>query len=820
MKLKSLKAAGFRAFNEEQSVDLDGKLVIYTGPNGGGKSSIGEAVEWVLFGCTLRRVKGDEISKREFAGCYRNVHYKGTAASFVEAIFIDSTGKDIVIKRELQDDETSKLFLDGKQVFDLKILGIRDVYDRPLILQHTLHDFIYMKPKSRYEILSAMLGLDELITFRSGAEDIKNNLPKNYTKPILDIVYKAKPLITKLESFPITKPIAEMLTRNETDAAYDQLLAIAMGRIPPGVDPKDVLDSLKSEKASKERHQLDWGKFSFQGLVLDSKHPIEKNVADLEKASPQKVFSELFIKIGESKKGLDEQKSREFFLLGLELISDEGLCPFCLTKALTQKRLEEIKRICSESEELRKELDQVRNKISVFKRSLPTAWNTLFALFPKLPDEKETSKILDLLKEKDISKIPFLVEARELSKLTNQAEVLKTALDLELEACYKYLDPLTKDSKATDFGEALKKYFEALRNIANPLNSYASAYSKLDPKIKAELASASDVAFVDLLIETIGKWVDIKALKYLDNIQNELLDLVRAAREHIEEKQKDILGKRDKQIKEWYDLMNQGAGVGYDSILPRTDALDLQARTFNKLMMASPNLSTAQLNCIGLAIALACATRINSPYKFVMIDDPIQSMDDDHAEAFKKSVVKKLLETGFQVILLTQMPKFGNQVEALYRTAHDAVHLYNMKEYQVVGPIIEYGGPEIKQLIEEVRANKDSTNDAYRKNATQSLRQFVERFVKDLYVCESGKSISKKYEDAQWARLTPLLKQCKGFNASDEAILKDTHDFTSPFLHSDDSVGRKVPGAHQLNPHYDNMKSILQKYKGTLGITV
>ena len=36
------------------------------------------------------------------------------------------------------------------------------MHDRPLILQHTLQDFIFMKPKARYEVLSAMLGLEPL----------------------------------------------------------------------------------------------------------------------------------------------------------------------------------------------------------------------------------------------------------------------------------------------------------------------------------------------------------------------------------------------------------------------------------------------------------------------------------------------------------------------------------------------------------------------------------------------------------------------------------------------------------------------------------
>ena len=61
---------------------------------------------------------------------------------------------------------------------DLREFGIRTMYDRPLILQHTLQDFIFMKPKGRYEMLSAMLGLEPLMTFRTTVESGKTEFNK------------------------------------------------------------------------------------------------------------------------------------------------------------------------------------------------------------------------------------------------------------------------------------------------------------------------------------------------------------------------------------------------------------------------------------------------------------------------------------------------------------------------------------------------------------------------------------------------------------------------------------------------------------------
>ena len=47
------------------------------------------------------------------------------------------------------------------------------------------------------------------------------------------------------------------------------------------------------------------------------------------------------------------------------------------------------------------------------------------------------------------------------------------------------------------------------------------------------------------------------------------------------------------------------------------------------------------------------ATWKGTPFKTLLIDDPVQSMDDEHTEAFKKQVLEKVLNEGFHIILLT-----------------------------------------------------------------------------------------------------------------------------------------------------------------------
>ncbi|MBA7519655.1 hypothetical protein ES705_11735 [subsurface metagenome] len=822
MRLIKLKVAGLRGFNEEQEIDLDGRLVIYSGINGSGKSSIAEAIEWVLFGCTLRRIKGDSISKREYANSYRNVHYKGPKLPFVELTFRDASNQEHTILRELNEDESTNLFVDSKHASDLSSVGITNLRDRPLILQHALHDFIFMRPKERYEVLSAMLGLEELITFRACIEDTRNNLIQNYPKSIKETVYRAKLAISEFEQVPITKTIVDLLNKNEIDAAYEQLFAIASSRVPAIEKGQNVIDTLKAELALKQRSHLDWGRFSYSTSPVTPSHPFLNDMPILNRQVENfnEKIGKLVLEIAKSKEKEKDDSYKEFLRLGLNFLErNKKTCPFCLAESLTSERIEQIKQVCVESNVAQSQLQEVLEAIRIFKNSVTSHWERIAGLIPKFPDQDKKEKIRQLLSKESGREPKFIDELDSVSGTIQNVTARKEELVKTIESCETMLSTKPgRDRQFPDIGKCLKEYHDEITLLAKNLNAYGDIYSQIDPVIRKFLSTTSEISLLSLLIEAFEKWNDIKMLKYLDDLQEKLLDLIRIGRKYIEERQIDILGERDKQIKDWYDVMNPGAGVGYDSILPRTDALDLQGRTFGHLMMAAPNLSNVQLNCVGLAITLACTTRAESVYRFIVIDDPIQSMDDEHTETFKKSVIKKLLDSGFQVILLSQLQKFAEGVEALYRQSYDDICLYNIRSYQINGPIIEGGGPGIMQLLNDIKKNKDALNLEYRKAATQDLRKFVERFTKDLYTAETKNPISKRYRNVSWPRLKNLLRQCKMFHSSDEAILEDAHNFTAQFLHDDGTIGKTVPSPSQLKPHYDAMHQIFTKYKKVLGI--
>jgi len=818
MKLVNLKVAGIRGFNDEQPIEFDAKLVIYYGPNGSGKTSIGEAIEWLLYGKTLKRVKGDEISKREYAGSYRNTHYHGAVSPFVEAEIVDNSGKHHIVRRELLADETSRLTVNGTASSDLKDFGIGNLYDRPLILQHTLQDFIHMRPKTRYEVLSAMLGLEPLVDFRNAVEAAKTEVANNLPSTAIEARSRATLIKASFAASPLLQPIVEAIGKGKLGDAKKHLIQVALGRVPAGTAEEDVLPALHQAKASKERARLDWGRFSLNPIASPDSHPAIRELNALQNHFDEfeEHIQEAEKQVAESARETPKPELRQFFELGLNMINDAmpSECPFCLEETLTSERVAAIRKAVEVVPEAKAPLASAQASISLLATSLTGQWQETRKMVPVTPTETERETIGQFVPG---GTGQYFASSDVVRQLMADIEQKKKVLDESLKAIQGALKGGgTSEGRIHSLKTSLRTYMDEIKNLPGVANGYAANYAALDPLIRAKLASEADVRFLSTLVEGIENWADIEVSRQIDVIQDELQEIIRQTRQFIENKQREILGQRDLEIRSWYELLCGAAQVGYEGMTPGTDNLELKAKTFAKGMMAAPNLSASQLNCIGLAVYLATCTRKMSPFKCVVFDDPIQSMDDEHTEAFRKQVVSKLLSQGFQVILLTHMDNIADSIGNLYRT-HDPA-IYRMEQYTQSGPSVVWKGPEIQKILNDIRKNKDATNEGYRKQAVQSLRQFVERFVKDLFTAETGQPISKQYEDKCWADLRNLLRQCKRFEPSDEAILEDTHNFTSPYLHTDESLPQKVPPASHIVPHYESLKGLLDKYKSVLAI--
>ena len=817
MRLTSLSICGFRAFNDSLTLDLSDPIAVFEGPNGSGKTSIGEAMEWLLYGRTLKRTKGDALSKREYTGCYRNVHFSG-ATAYVEAEVEDSSGQPRRIRRELKADETSVLSVDGAAAPNLTEFGIDHMHDRPLILQHTLQDFIFMRPKARYEVLSAMLGLEPLIALRSAVEAAKTTFGNRIPQRVSQARNKSALLVAELRQEQVFVPIVTAIESGRLATARKHLVQVARGLDTSGAAQADLLSALKATKAAKERSQLDWGRFSARVIGSSPQNQAVMLFSGLDahiERIRQHLRNAAVVTAPEQAPAREQNpQRRQFYDLGLHLVDSThpATCPFCAAESLTPERLAALREAVAETIEGQSAISKALAEVRALVTAVATQVGEVKMLVPTQPQATDVQKIQDIAGD---SASAYLASSQQLSGHLERHGTAYAAFQESQKAVEEALSFGSVPAGANDLGEALARYKVEANALPAFINAYAATYSQLDPSIRAGLSSTADVKKIERTISALERWKDVQVSQAFRNVEKIFTDLVGDIRKFIKRKQKEVLATRDQEIKDWYAMLNPASDVAYDGMAPGTDNLELRARTYSKTMFAAPNLSTSQLNCVGIAIYLACATRKGTPFKTLLIDDPVQSMDDEHTEAFKKQVIERLLKYGYHVIVLTHMQLLANDVESLYRN-RGAV-LYKMSHYSRSGPSIDWKGPQLVRLLESVRRNKDG-NEQYRQQATLNLRMFIERFAKDLYKAQTGGTISRRYEDRNWGELKDLLKRCRDFDAADEPRLEDTHTFTSRHLHTDDRMPQPVPSGSQITSHYSEMRGTLTRYKPILGI--
>lgn len=76
-RLLDLTASNLRSFGATPTtVDLDSDVVLFYGPNGFSKTNLAEALEWLFYGWTRRRKRGEMLSATEYGCTCANAHVR------------------------------------------------------------------------------------------------------------------------------------------------------------------------------------------------------------------------------------------------------------------------------------------------------------------------------------------------------------------------------------------------------------------------------------------------------------------------------------------------------------------------------------------------------------------------------------------------------------------------------------------------------------------------------------------------------------------------------------------------------------------------
>ena len=744
MKIKQLKIAGFRGFNSERVIDFDERLTVISAPNSHGKTSISEALEFLLYGVTSKVEEAD--SKDEYKNSYRNRHFPDKNPAYIEAVMVDDKSDEKVFRMELDSDGTTRRFVDGKEVSEWPFLEESAKSARPFVLQHALKYLLLVEPSARFEGFAKLLGLDDV-------EVVFQAILRLCTKPTASIPPGAQQILAdlelikaRLEKTPSLKSVVSQFNKGFDGLAGAYEIIEARGDELIGASAqKDRLKAL-IETRSAATAKVYSGNIEIQ--------PIPKSdvgrVASAEGNLPIFVDETFVREYGElAIQGISAklQEEAQLLKLGVNLLKgDSSICPLC-KQPVDKHQQEEIEvRHQEVADEIKKydELEKARQRIKQRLETLKTDLGTYEEineqrikglLASSSPENKE--KIASLLGGADAASVGIInIGAESAAIVLKKMQDNKEGADASLNEC---VDAITSKheniDQAKNLGEALQKYTTASKEFSSRIAEIEETLvgpAKLLRQAVDALAGTEEVSLVIVLLEK-KKEIE-KALKIQD-ILDGLKDLKKIVEQTLAEMMESAMSTDlTAAVMKWYSKIKTTGDpdVHFSGFaMEKTKSGDYKSRRLAvkaesygvELASAVSSLSESKLNALGLCVSIASALKDPGPWSFLIIDDPIQSWDDEHEVQFI-DVIRNLVEAEHkQIVVLSHKNNWAEQVCGGCRAVNGL--RYQINKYTKDGPqIIPVDWAPIEQRLREAEAlaNGVSTTSVGLQQAEEELR--------------------------------------------------------------------------------------------------
>jgi hypothetical protein len=814
MRLLSLTAHNFRGFGSSAvNVGLGAELVLMFGPNGFCKTSFAEAIEWLFYGTTRRRERGEAYSKTEYDGCFANVH--GGMPVEVSARVLTVGGTEHTLTRRISNpnaDRVSETFIDGVpgEFPALGLSGIEGVH--PVVAQHDLQSFIHSRPKERRDLISAALGLEEITTLKTSLDGARRAFTLTPPASVMAAREKLRPLAAVLATLPETRDLAQRWQKAavEIRAAEDLACVVKAGQ-RLAISTTQHIEQLLEDLRARRKH-LSRAVFDVTKITPRADIPSAIGRLTAEADAVQKACETIAADIAKAIAAAAAQYATtllQFWELGLKLSPDGEICPMCEEPTLTaEKRVTLQARLKIAQDRLAGGRRLVTDRDAALT-VLTSATQAMDNVGIAGVGEEERSTLQTLFTRNQEALAVFLSAHDDLKAAAEEAANKSTALRRFLSGLSDRLADATRaPDVVADSKDVPEGFSAAIGALRVAFQRYGTAWTTFEPLLSAQISSTKAIAEIDAVGKTLRAQAEIKTLSCYDAFALESRSLMQRVEAFLQQKQTSLLTTRGAEIKAVYDQLNPGARVTFQAMEPGHEQLQLHASSFGVRMSAAANLSECQLNCLGLSFWIVRALTSGSPFGFVLLDDPVQSMDDDHCEAFIGTVIPNLCDAHRkQVIVLSHEQRLIDRLRDLNRGRNTAV--YHFDNYEITGPSITQQ-VNLAVMLAEVKCLAKG-NEANRSEAVDKLRKVGEQFIRELHAKVLGQPAPAQYDNAKPGQLLDLFRQIGGTLPDEHDRLKDTFEFSALAHHK--PVGYAVPVTTNITPHIDRLETLMKKYK-------
>lgn len=214
---------------------------------------------------------------------------------------------------------------------------------------------------------------------------------------------------------------------------------------------------------------------------------------------------------------------------------------------------------------------------------------------------------------------------------------------------------------------------------------------------------------------------------------------------------------------EWYDRIRTTGDpdvhfAGFDmertqTGKPKAKRVQIKAESYGQeLVSAVSCLSESKLNALGLCMSIARNLKAQSPFSFLIIDDPIQSWDAEHETQFIE-LLQLLINRGKQILLMSHNKRWIEMVRAGCRSMSG--RYYEFTGYTKEGPIIsEMEWIPWRNRLDDIDATiKDARATAIKlQHAEEDIRIVCSEIACEIYYRKTGEKKSAHDLNSRKAR--------------------------------------------------------------------
>lgn len=804
MKIRSLKIRGFRGFNEETDIPLTLGLNLIYAPNGWGKSSLAEALEWAVFGDTQRSI--DAKSKVEFEGSYRNVHFD-VGDTVCVGMSCEKEDQEIMLLRKMDSTEETSLFLTPNS------FCLPDTWlVRPIIYQHALQRFIHTEPRKRWDEFANILGLSELEKLRDTLVKVKNSKENAIPDDAKQFTNKLSQIRAKIESY---KQLKDLKKLSESNVAAMALGAVKVGEYIVELETgnkDDLINELTRILKKRQNAIFDISILSLKALDETSMRQYENDKKYIMGLN-EKAFEKIKEYRSEKKDGLDSRRLN-FIKSGLGLLPhDSNVCPFCGKSTITDELKEKLSNEVEASSKTGELHEKILNALSQLKSKIENILNYFIPKMQNVPDvQDKIPKIRELLGDDAKDFVDSLEQV--IKQIINES----TELNSIKETASRAVDSIQSHFDIAKFDEifissqiaSIELLIDKADVIKNNLSFYESQYTSAKERLEAKMSKREDIAVPELIIEILTSLEDIRKAFFVEGYIEQLDDLRKKVEKFHKQKTAEKLQEKKDDIQKWYEILNPNEDVGFTGIREhksRKRWLEILAHSYGEEMSGPACLSESHLNAVGISVYLGQILGTDSPLHFLVIDDPVQSMDEKHSKRFG-DVVGEILKEGYQVIMLSHQNDIIDMLRTRFHADPDFGDL-EIISYDKSGPKVEERIPQFQGYLKQAKKLKagDTTCRAVSFNL---LRKATERLSKEVYMKGKNVSLPERYEKLDADKMEKLLID-SGIPKYQEIVgMKETLKFSGPASHDD--MTRNPPTPEELDRHISRLENNWNKW--------